>query len=68
MLRRIAEEGERMRRLRVAAVLCMVAIPLATAPSAVAAEPNNQAWLGEDFSSYARFGTSGGFVSFDCND
>lgn len=49
---------------RATAALAALTMSFAIAAPAAAAEPANQACLGKDFSSYAREGTSGGFVSF----
>ena len=55
-----------MRRIRRAAAIGMFALVAVAFPaqSALAAEPNNQACLGHDFSGYAQGGSAfGGFVS-----
>jgi hypothetical protein len=54
-----------MRRIRLAAVLGVILLGAAVpTQAAVAAEPNNQACLGHDFSGYAKAGSAfGGFVS-----
>lgn len=53
-----------MRKLALSAALG-AALAASMAGGVIAAEPNNQACLGEDFSSYARYGSPGPLLSFD---
>ena len=50
---------------RIASSIALAAMfAIVVAGSAMAAEPNNPGCLGGDFSSYARYGASGGQVTF----
>ena len=50
---------------RIKITLASAAAAFALVPTATAAQPANQACLGQDFSSYAREGSpEGGFISF----
>ena len=53
--------------MRKLALLLAVAASVAacTAGAAASAEPNNKAWLGTDFSTYARYGAPGPVLTFD---
>ncbi len=53
-----------MRRIPSSIALAAV-FAIGAAGSAMAAQPNNPGCLGTDFSTYARYGASGGYVTYD---